>query len=58
MTLRKCDRCGKIIENMYEGYRWEADYYNGERLYFDICNDCYAKFIKFMKSGDQNEDSD
>lgn len=49
MTLRKCDRCGKIIENMHEGYRWEADYHNGERLYYDICNDCYMKFInEFM----------
>jgi hypothetical protein len=49
MTIKQCDRCGTIIENMHDGYLLTVNYPNSfGQAYYDLCDDCYAEFNEFM----------
>lgn len=55
MKIYKCDRCGKVIDEGFEGIKDNIDgspsitvFKKDKEVYADICNDCYREFRTWM----------
>lgn len=59
MQLTKCDWCKKIIKgNVYCLAMYNTSTVIANKVYFDICEDCYKELHKKLSNKEENEDGD
>jgi len=58
MKIRRCDRCGKLMEDPKEGVRFLVAYNNllyDNQIEDDICDECYAEFLNDFMVAESSE---